>query len=253
MMGRQKSEIPNSNFETNSNVEIENSKRAFASSARFEHLNVFGISSFGLRIFLPLFLVGCMSEPQHPATTQPATVMKPLATTQPAYWYDQPALATADSADFQKLWDACEDVARDFLFKLDRIDYRAGVLTTVPMASAQWLEPWRRDARTLYDVEESSLATIRRSIRFEFEKQADDTWQVAPKVLVERQTIAEQRITSVVLYRQVFSPAVSPRFRPSGSHEADVGIQLPARYWYPLRRDSEFERAIAQAVQKKLH
>jgi hypothetical protein len=220
---------------------------------RFRNLNLFRISDLGFRILIPLLLAGCMTEPQHPAATQPSTLNKPQATTQPAFWYDQPPAATVDSEDFQKLWDSCEAVARDFLFKLDRTDYRTGVLTTVPMATSQWFEPWRRDARTGNDVEESSLATIRRSIRFEFVRQADNTWQVAPKVLVERLSVTEQRITSVVLYRQVFTPVVSPRHRPTGTHESDAGIMLDERYWYPLRRDTEFERDIAAAVREKLH
>jgi len=204
-------------------------------------------------LLIPLLASSCINEPQHPATTQPATLNTPQATTQPSFWYEQPPAATVEAADFEKLWRACEDVARDFLFKLDRTDYRAGVLTTVPMATSQWFEPWRRDARSFYDVEESSLATIRRSIRFEFVRQADNTWQVAPKVLVERLSLTEQRITSVVAYRQVFTPVTSVRYKPTGTHESDAGIDLPDRYWYPLRRDTEFERDIAAAVREKLH
>jgi hypothetical protein len=125
---------------------------------------------------------------------------------------------------------------------------------TEPMVSSQWFEPWRRDNHTLYDVEESSLATIRRSIRFEFTRRGSDanpSWEMVPKIVVERQTVAERRITSAVLVRSIF---VQPRgrMRPSGSREADVGILLPVRYWTPVRRDTEFERIIAADVQKRL-
>ncbi len=196
-------------------------------------------------------LAGCIAEPQNPPATQPATAVDP-ATTQPSFWLDRPASAVASGGDFYTLWAACEDVARDFLFRLDRIDYRSGVLTTLPLVSGQFFEPWRRDARTTYDRTESSLATIRRSIRFEFTRLPDQTWQVTPKVLVERQAITEQRITAVVRYRSVFAPAVNPRQRAVGTHESDQGIILPPRYWYPLRRDEVFEQALAQAVEKKL-
>jgi hypothetical protein len=194
---------------------------------------------------------GCTSHPQQPAATQPATVVD-LATTQPSYWLDQPAAASVTAADFQKLWSACDETARDFLFKPDRQDFRGGVLTTEPMVSAQWLEPWRADARTAYDRTESSIATIRRTIRFEFKRLIDDTYEVTPKVLVERQSLAEQRITSVVLYRSAFTRPVRDRDRQYGTRESDVGVILPARYWYPIGRDEEFEKALAQKVQKKL-
>jgi hypothetical protein len=171
---------------------------------------------------------------------------------EPAYWYAQPATASVSAADFDKLFHVCEEVSRDFLYKIDRIDYREGILTTVPVATSQFFEPWRRDARTPYDMVESSIATTRRSIRFEFTKQPDETWQVAPKVLVERQAITEKRITSVVRSRSVLKRVTNVRQRPTGSREADIGVNIPERYWYALRRDNVFERAIAEAVQKRL-
>jgi hypothetical protein len=196
-------------------------------------------------------LTGCITHPQHPSATQPATAID-LATTQPSYWMDQPPIGVVSSADFDKLWKVSEDVARSYLFKLDREDYRMGILTTEPLVSAQWFEPWRRDNRTPYDVEESSIASIRRTITFQFKRTDDGIWQVAPKVLIERQSISEKRITSVVLYRNVFTEQAAVHNRPSGTPESDVGIILPERYWYPLRRDTDFERVLMRALQNRL-
>ena len=195
---------------------------------------------------------GCVTHPQDPAATQPATTVN-LATTQPSYWLDQPAPAGARADDFQRLWSASEDVARDFLFRLDRQDYRAGLLTTRPLVSGQWFEPWRRDVRTAKDRNESSLATIRRTIRFEFERDGEGgAYRVTPKVLVERQSMTEQRITSSVVYQQYFRRPLRPGDRPRGTRESDVGILLPNRYWYPIGRDQAFEKALAEAIQKKV-
>jgi hypothetical protein len=188
-------------------------------------------------------LAGCSSGSRYS--------MEP-ATTQPSYWMEQPGSSRVASADFDRLWAACQDVARDYLFKLDREDYRGGILTTQPMVSGQWFEPWRGDVRTSYDRDESSLATIRRTITFQFERTAGDSWEVTPKVLVERQAMAERRISSAAIYRQVFTLPRSAQMQPSGSREADQGIYLPQRYWYPLRRDAEFERVLAAEVQKRL-
>lgn len=201
-------------------------------------------------LMLVVAAVGCVTTPQQPAATQPSTAIDP-ATSQPSYWLDQPGVATASSIDFDKLAAACEDVARDYLFKLDRVDYRSGLITTQPLVSAQWFEPWRQDNRTPRDVEESSLATIRRTIRFEFRKRPDLSWEVTPKILVERQSIAERRITAVTQYRSVFATQRG-RDRAAGSREADAGIVLPGKYWYPLRRDADFETVIARAVEKRV-
>ena len=99
----------------------------------------------------------------------------------------------------------------------------------------------------------ASIATIRRTITFQFERTEDDHYRVTPKVLVERQAVAEQRITSVVLYSSVFTRPINPRDRQYGTAESDVGVILPPRYWYPIRRDAELERSLADAVKKKLH
>ena len=194
---------------------------------------------------------GCITRPQHPAATQPATAA-PREQAQPAYWLDQPAIASAESHDFQRLWDATEAVAREFFFQLDRTDYRAGMLTTRPMVSAQWFEPWRPDVQTFGNSIQSSLATIRRTLQFHFERLDDGSFRVWPKVLVERQAMTERRITSAISYRQVFSRPARPELRPRGTRESDVGIFLPERYWYAIGRDDALERTLARSIEKKL-
>lgn len=194
---------------------------------------------------------GCIADSNQSADAAPATAIDP-ATTQPSYWYDQPASGAVTSGDYDRLWQACVDVAHEFLFDIEDRDYRGGVLETRPLVSGQWFEPWRRDARTIDSRLESSLAAMRRSVRFEFTRVDGQTWQVTPKVLVERQAIAENRITSGALYRNIFQSPSRARYRASGSVEADQGVVLPSRYWYPVGRDATFEQALARAVEHKL-
>lgn len=201
--------------------------------------------SYRLPVMAMLFVVACGCGSSSRYSTE-------AAATQPSYWIDQPASARASGDNFDRLWAACEDVARDHLFRLDRTDFRTGVLTTQPMVSSQWFEPWRRDAVTIVDRNESTVATIRRTIQFEFERISPDQWQVSPKVLVERQALAEQRITSTALYRNFYTYARNPAARPSGTRESDQGVYLPSRYWYPIGRDADFERVLASEVQKKM-
>jgi hypothetical protein len=194
---------------------------------------------------------GCILHPQNPAATQPVTVLD-LSTTQPSYWLSQSPTAQVSAANFEQLWRASEQTCRNHLFTLDREDYRTGVLTTVPLVSAQWFEPWRGDVWTIHDVEESSSATIRRTLYFNFSRNGDGSYTCTPRVIVERQTIAERRITSVTDYVNVFNTARDPNDQQHGTLESDLGFILPTRYWYVLGRDPAFERVLADDVRQEL-
>jgi hypothetical protein len=152
---------------------------------------------------------------------------------------------------FPTLYKTCENVARDFGFQIDRIDYRTGILTTVPLDSAQAWEPWRPDVRTLADARQSTMTTVRRTIRFEFVHDLDGTFECSPKVLVERQTVQERRITSVALYRGAFSNE-APRDAPSGTKETDEGFIIPHKFWYAIGRDNVLEAKLAHVVSSRL-
>jgi hypothetical protein len=183
----------------------------------------------------------------HAPATQPVTV-KNLATTQPSYWLDQPPVTNVSNFQFQPLWDACEHTARSYLFQLDRQDYRLGVLTTKPMVSKQFWELWRGDTGTFHEEIENSLATIRRTVRFEIEHTDDGTYVMTPRVLVERQTIVERRVTSVTQTRLAFTgPGVPTR----EAITSDV-IDLPTTYWTPIGRDTVLEKKLAEKVRERL-
>jgi hypothetical protein len=198
-----------------------------------------------------LALVGCASQPPREKSiaktqatsqrsTQPTTAS---AATQPA----APSANTVTAYDFDKLWNAAADEARGRMFVIDRRDYRGGVLTTEPLLSAQFFEPWRRDALKAEDVAESSLASIRRTIRLEFTRNDDGTFSVVPHVLVERYAATERRITNAMMYRAAFR-----RTTATGTRERDRGIELPQRYWYRTGNDPELEKSLAEALRRRL-
>lgn len=178
-------------------------------------------------------IVGCKtSSTTTPGADQPAFKENPKSTdiepktASPEYWMAQTATSELTFGDFQKLWDGCESVAFDYLFRISRRDYRSGLMTTEPMVSKQWFEPWRKDTTTVRDVEENSLGGVRRTIYFQFAKNPDGTFTVAPKVLVERQT------------------KIDPKHR-NPDDENDM-------YWYAIRRDTELEIRIVTDLKKKL-
>lgn len=192
---------------------------------------------------------GCLIRPWNPAATQPATV-KDLATTQPGYWLSQPPTAGVRYGDFDRLWKATEGVTRHALFTLDRDDYRLGLLTSKPLVSRQFFEPWRPDVRTLRGDELSSTATIRRTLQFYFTRVGPDLWVVTPIVLVERNEITEKRLTATVNYRDAYTIDIKSNDLPGGTREQDLGIFLPARYWYITGRDTTMEMYLARQIKK---
>lgn len=193
-------------------------------------------------------LPGCIWGKANPAATQPATEGIDRATTKPSYWLKQPAVAQVTYPAFQPLWNACEETARSYLFPLDEQDYRSGVLTTAAVISRQFLEPWRKDAPTGHDVVQSSLVTVCRNIRFEIVRNDTGAFVMTPKVLVQRETIIERRITSVAQYRFSFAGPAAPVNQAVQSESLD----LPAKYWTPIGRDETMERQLAADIRARL-
>lgn len=195
---------------------------------------------------------GCIMHPENPSATQPATEMD-LATTQPYYWLSKPAAAQVHGRDFDAIWAVCKETARDYLFKLERTDYRSGLITTAPLVSKQWFEPWRPDTGTVEGAFANSLGAIRRSLRFEITRNDDDSYTITPKVLIEREVILERNVTDVSQYRFAFSgPATKIPPREAVTLEPDTYPDVPIKYWYPTGRDTAMEIDVAGHLRHSL-
>ena len=237
---RRKFEFRNSNLIRTSKFELRVSGGGAASPARRALLTL-------LLAAAPLLLASCITDHlANPAATQPATAI-PTITTKPSYYLDMPAAAQVQARDFDTLWTACEKVARTYGYQLDREDYRTGLLTTVPMISKNIQEPWRKDAGTIYEQWQDTLQTIRRTLRFEIKRDESGAYAAVPKVLIERQTVLERRLTSVTQYRGAFS---GPRI--SSLYTTDVVNRVPNKYWTPIGRDEPMEKQVATAVRDQI-
>ena len=188
-------------------------------------------------------LTGCAARPEQSRRNLP-----PDSAT-PEYWLRRPAVAQADHEDFDRLWRACRRAVQSRSFVVDRVDLRRGLMTTFPQVSKQMFEFWRNDAGTLPAVMESTLGTVRRSVRVQVVRRDDGTYEASPKVIVERYAQAERRVTSVARYTEVLG--VDPL--QEGSRARDrLGADLPAAYWYALGRDEPLERQIMEDVRRDL-
>jgi hypothetical protein len=185
---------------------------------------------------------GCASHPP----TQPPT--QHPETAEVTYWLAKPAAATIEADDFASLWRACRDATLASSFTIDRVDFRSGVMTTMPLISKQFFELWRNDVITPYDLAESSLDTVRRTVRFDVRRRDDGRYEAVPKVVKERFSLAERRITSVARFAETFTTE-----RTEGDRNRDrAGADLPDTYWYATGRDYALERHLAHAVRNDL-
>ncbi|MDP9174612.1 MAG: hypothetical protein M3O30_12215 [Planctomycetota bacterium] len=116
------------------------------------------------------------------------------------------------------------------------------------MVSKQIFEPWRRDAGGTYATLQSTLQTVRRTIRFEIFRMPEGAFEAQPKVLVEALSQIVPRITSPSQYREVF---ILPR--ATAEYRTDEGVAIPVRYWYAIGRDEAMERHIADEVSGLIH
>ena len=188
-------------------------------------------------------LLGCAARP-----SQSRRDLPPASAT-PEYWLRQPPVARAEHENFDRLWNACRRAVQSRSFAVDRVDLRGGVMTTFPQVSKQLFEFWRNDVGALPAVMESTLGTVRRSVRLEIVRREDGTYEATPKVVIERYAQAERRVTTVARYTEVLG--VDPL--QEGSRARDrLGADLPAAYWYALGRDEPLERQIAQDVMREL-
>jgi hypothetical protein len=158
------------------------------------------------------------------------------------------ALASVSSRDFDALWKACERSLWARHFRIDRRDYREGLITTYPLISKQFFEPWRTDTLGAANVAESSLNTIRRTVRFEIAHDSKrDVYTAVPRVQIERYSNAGRRLTSAAMYRSTFR-----RTEARGTRESDAGVTMPSRYWYSIGHDERLEQALARSVKNRL-
>jgi hypothetical protein len=212
----------------------------------------------GVAITAAMLIVGCASRQpnrnapsaQPAADTRAPATQPSVASARPAYWLRRPAIAIVEAADFDHLWRACEESARHFGFTPDRLDYRGGVMTTLPLTSKQFWEVWRNDVATIEDVANSSLSTYRRTIRFDIEKLDAGGYRAAPRIVIERYARTESPITASVYLRNAFR--TQRNSRAWGSRETDRGVYIPRQYWYATGRDEALERNVAAEVRKQL-
>lgn len=197
-------------------------------------------------ILILLISGGCVtpSGQSDPPTTQ-SILETSRETTSVDYWLAKPAVASVAAGSYDDLWHAIDRVIQPS-FPLSQHDYRAGVISTMPVLSAQFFEFWRADTVTIPSYIDSSIATVRRTIQFSIER-SGSKFLAQPKVVVERFVLQERQLLTAKLPEAVF------KSKPvRGSREADAGQEIADGYWYATGRDHALEQNLAERVRSAL-
>lgn len=79
------------------------------------------------------------------------------------------------AAEYNAYFEAAKDALRDNQFDLERVDARAGVLTTRPVSSAGWATPWIQHASSTGQATNDLLQRNRRVATIRFARVSDET------------------------------------------------------------------------------
>ncbi|HRX83490.1 MAG TPA: hypothetical protein P5572_00560 [Phycisphaerae bacterium] len=177
-------------------------------------------------MLLPALATGC-SAPAHDDTLVTQSVPAPTAAEQNA------------------VWKAAQNVLRAHQFRLDRVDRRAGVITTDPQTSQHAFELWRKDVATRYDFLEATLRTVRRSVRVTIAPR-DGTDEITVEVHKEFYSTPERQFNSSIATMRMFGNEL-PR--------ADTGERITDAdsKWIDAGRDPAMERYLLDQIVARAH
>jgi hypothetical protein len=145
----------------------------------------------------------------------------------------------SDEAD--RLWESVQETLRTHLYRLDRVDRREGVITTLPEPSQHFFEFWRHDVDTRPDFWEATLDPLRRWVEVAVSRSDDNTWtELAVTVHKERLSSHDRQFNSTGAAYQYFGdslPSTTGLAQATVEHEAwlDAGRD-PAMEEYFLRK-----------------
>ncbi len=139
------------------------------------------------------------------------------------------------SRQADRLWEAAKETLRRHELSLDRVDRRAGVITTMPEASQHFFEIWRHDVDTDVDFWEATLNPIRRWAEVRIDRGDEGTWQgIEVMVHKERLSSPDRQFNNSGAAYQFFGTTL-----PTTTGEVK---SLPMRdVWLDLGRDASME------------
>jgi hypothetical protein len=146
------------------------------------------------------------------------------------------------SPEADRIWQAVQDTLRSHRFQLDRVDRRAGVITTQPETSQSLFEFWRRDVDTWPDLWEATLNPIRRWVEVAVARDDAGRWaHVEVVVHKERLSSPDRQFNSTGAAYQYFGNNL-----PSTS--GAVSVTPEEDVWLDRGRDPAMEAYLLGAI-----
>lgn len=140
------------------------------------------------------------------------------------YQTTQPLTIANRSAEADRLWEAIKETLREHRFRLDRVDRRAGVITTLPTASQHFFEFWRHDVDNRPDFWEATLNPLRRWVSVTVTRGVDGAWtRLAVAVHKERLSSPDRQFNNTGAAYQYFGdslPSTAGLVRVTAEHDA---------------------------------
>jgi hypothetical protein len=169
-----------------------------------------------------------------------------------------PAIAVAPG-QYAQAFDTARDTLTRYRFELERVDARAGVITTRPKSTGGLATPWDREQSTLEQAWEDLLDEQRRIVRITFEpagpasgtpppppetdlREAASPLTAHVDVVIERVQHAGRRLEPSAI--QLSSVTEDPALRERG---------LWPSYNVAFSQDPLLARRLAEAIREALH
>ncbi|MEL7238161.1 MAG: hypothetical protein AAGK78_04805 [Planctomycetota bacterium] len=185
-----------------------------------------------LVVLVPL---ACTARPPHHGDPASARV---------DYWRDQPASIAVTASDYDALWNAATGSLDRFGFEAALTDYRGGRLTSQPLVGSFPLEIWRSELRDTSSIAESTLSTVQRRIEFDLRRNGS-RFTLEPRVIVERRSLGERRITSAIDYGRILGTGQERGTKQGQDSDGNDS------YWYAIGRDAALERSLANRIAQR--
>ncbi len=190
-----------------------------------------------------------------PAATQPITLATTAPTTSPAR---HKIVKTIDpnqttrfvyEATYDHIWQRGQALLTTMGFRIDRRDYRLGVMSTVPLINPEIAEPWRRDQTGFWHALENTVNNQRHTIRITISAVPDkpEFYEIAVQAMVERQSNPSE-----VLGGPIFAEGSGFGRNPVTLRSDYTGNDKTGDYWTIIGRDPAIEKKILEELFKKI-
>jgi len=151
-------------------------------------------------------------------------------------------------ATYENVYDQARLILNRFNFRLDRQDFRLGVLTTQPLLSSHIIEPWRPDNANANNAIENTLHDQRRSVRITISKAPKpDFYEIAVQVIVERATNPTEGLGGPIFVEG------SGFGRNALTLRSDyITSETTGPRWTVIGRDTQLERKLLDALFERI-